>query len=169
MRNIADEVKISAPALYNHFSDKQSLYISAISETFKNKSEQYLNVLETDKSAIERLKDVIELYTKLLHADPDFHRLIQRELLDGDEQRLKFLATEVFAPAFNCMSKVLLELNPKCDAGILVIFIIGMVHKQFDLKPLIEFFPDSKPEHQDPTYITNQVMAILSAYLGENL
>ncbi|MFT5452978.1 MAG: AcrR family transcriptional regulator, partial [Enterobacterales bacterium] len=28
MRNIADDVKISAPALYNHFKDKQSLYMT---------------------------------------------------------------------------------------------------------------------------------------------
>ena len=46
MRNIADEVKISAPALYNHFKDKRSLYLTAISETFEKKSEQYISVIE---------------------------------------------------------------------------------------------------------------------------
>jgi TetR/AcrR family transcriptional regulator len=165
MRNIADDLKISAPALYNHFKDKQSLYMTAIAETFENKSEQYILVLDAEGEPLTRLKNVIELYSKLLHSEPDFHRLIQRELLDGDEKRLEYLAKEVFAPAFNCMKHLLLEIKPECDPGTLVIFITGMIHKHFDLKPLLKYLPDSKQEHNSATYITDQVMAVLLAYL----
>ena len=138
MRNIADEVHLSAPALYNHFKDKQSLYITAIAETFENKSEQYTEALEAEGAPLERLHNIVELYTQLLHEDPDFHRLIQRELLDGDEKRLQYLANEVFTPAFKCMKHLLIEIQPECDAGMLMIFITGMIHKHFELKPLFK-------------------------------
>jgi len=169
MRNIADEVKISAAALYNHFNDKQSLYITAISETFENKSKQLTGVVDGPGRPIERLQHFVQLHCELLHDDPEFHRLIQRELLDGDEQRLEYLAQEVFVAAFIEIKALLTEIKPDCDAEILLVFIFGMIHKHLELTPLIRYFPESKQEHNNPDYITNQVMAVLSAYLGEKL
>jgi len=169
MRNIADEVKISAAALYNHFSDKQSLYLTAISEAFENRSEPVIQAVEGPGKPIERLEKFMLLHCTLMHDDNEFHRLIHRELLDGDEKRLEFLAQEVFAPAFVCIKKLLVELKPDCDANSLVVMIIGMLHKPIELNPLIKYFPESKPEHNDPQYITNQVMTVLSAFLGEKV
>lgn len=167
MRNIADEVKISAPALYNHFSDKQTLYLTAISEAFENKSNPIIDVVNGPGTALERLEKFLLLHCTLMHEDQDFHRLIHRELLDGDEKRLEYLAQEVFSPAFSCIKDLLIELKPDCDADILIVMIIGMTHKHFELNPLIKNFSDYKPEHNDPSYITAQVMAVLSAFLGD--
>ena len=128
MRNIADEVKISAPALYNHFSDKQTLYLTAISEAFENKSNPIIDVVNGPGTALERLEKFIHLHCALMHEDQDFHRLIHRELLDGDEKRLEYLAQEVFSPAFSCIKGLLIEMNPDCDADVLVVMIIGMTH-----------------------------------------
>ena len=167
MRNIADEVNISAAALYNHFSDKQSLYLTAISESFVDKSAPLIQLMQGSGTAIERLEKFILLHCQLMYEDPEFHRLIQRELLDGDEQRLAFLAEHVFAPAFNCIKSLLTELKPDADTHTLVVIIIGMLHKHFELSPLMKFFPGSKPEHQTPLYITNQVMSVLTTFLRD--
>ena len=168
MRNIADEVNISAAALYNHFNDKQSLYLTAISERFENKSAPLMQLINGPGKAIERLEKFILLHCELIHEDPDFHRLIQWELLDGDDKRLEYLAQEIFAPAFECIKSLLNELKPESDTQSLVVTIIGMMHKHFELNPLMKFFPGSKPEHTTPIYITNQVMSVLSAYLRDN-
>ena len=165
MRNIADAVNISAPALYNHFNDKQSLYIAAITESFENKSELLLHALAGTAEPIVRLEKFVYQLCEVLHDDPEFRRLVQRELLDGDEKRLRFLAQEVFGLSFQQLMDLVRELKPDCDAHNLAVIIIGMIHKPFELKPLARFFSGSQPEHDNPSYITKQVMAILYTYL----
>ncbi len=168
MRNIANEVNISAAALYNHFNDKQSLYISAISVAFENKSSKLQQILSSPGTPIEHLEQFIGQYCELMNADPYLNRLMRRELLDGDKNRLDYLATGVYLPIFSSVKELLLKLKPDCDPNSLIVMIVGMTQKHFELKPLMQFFPGSKKEHSDPAYITSQVMAVLSAYFGES-
>ena len=167
MRNIAEAVNISAPALSNHFKDKQSLYVAAIAETFENKSELLLQALTGQGKPIVRLEHFVTRLSEMLHDDPEFRRLMQRELLDGDEERLRYLAKEVFESLFRHMMALLTELKPDCDAHNLAVIIDGMVQKPFELNPLDRFFPGSHQKHIHPAYITSQVMDVLSAYLGD--
>ena len=113
MRNIADAVSISAPALYNHFKDKQSLYVAAIAEAFENKSELLLQALTGRNKPLVRLEHFVNRLCEILHDDPDFRRLMQRELLDGDDKRLRVLAQEVFGASFQNLMDVLVELKPE--------------------------------------------------------
>ncbi|MCP4272220.1 MAG: TetR/AcrR family transcriptional regulator, partial [Gammaproteobacteria bacterium] len=168
MRDIAVKVNISAAALYNHFSDKQSLYLDAIADTFSNKAEKLELTLASSDTPLERLELFISQYCELIHADPYFSRLMRRELLDGDERRLDYLAHEVFLPIFSSVKELLLELKPDCDPNSLMVIIDGMLQKPFELKPLMQFFPGSEDHHTDPAYITSQLMAVLSAYFGES-
>ena len=75
MRNIADAVNISAPALYNHFKDKQSLYVAAIADSFENKAELLLRALAERGKPIVRLEHFVTRLSEILHDDPDFRRL----------------------------------------------------------------------------------------------
>ncbi len=167
MRNIAEAVNISAPALYNHFKDKQSLYIEAIADSFENKAELLLQALTEQGKPIVRLENFVTRLSEILHDDPNFRRLMQRELLDGDEKRLRYLAQEIFGSSFLHLMDLLIELKPGCDAHSLAVIIIGMIQKPFELNPLDRFFPDSQREHDNPAYITKQVMAVLTVYLGD--
>ena len=169
MRNIAEAVNITTPALYNHFKNKQSLYLAAISDTFENKSELLLQALPGQEKPLLRLHRFITQLSQVLHDDPDFHRLMQRELLDGDEERLRYLAQEIFGALFQQMMELLVELNPDCDAHSLAVIIIGMVQKPYELNPLDRFFPYSRQQHNNPAYISGQVMAVLSTYLGDTV
>ena len=167
MRNIADAVNISAPALYNHFKDKQSLYVAAIANSFENKAELLLQALTEQGKPIVRLEHFVTRLSEMLHDDPDFRCLMQRELLDGDEKRLRYLAQEVFGSSVQHLMDLLIELKPSCDAHNLAVIIIGMIQKPFELNPLDRIFPDSQREHINPAYITKQVMGVLTAYLGD--
>ena len=168
MRSIAEAVSISAPALYNHFNDKQSLYLAAIADSFENKSILLQQALTEQGKPIARLEHFVTRLSEILHDDPDFRRLMQRELLDGDEERLRYLAQEIFGSSFQQLMDLLTELKPDCDAHNLAVIIIGMIQKPFELNPLDRFFPGSQREHSNPEYITRQVMDILNIYLGES-
>lgn len=166
MRQISNDVKISAPALYNHFKDKKTLYIAAIEESFKNKSDLLLEALTGQSKPLDSLEHFVRRLSEIQHDDPEFRHLIQRELLDGDDDRLRYLAEELFGSAFQRLMDILTELKPDGDSHGLAVMIVGMVQKPFELNPLDSFFPDSQQQHCQPDYITRQVMAILSAYFG---
>jgi len=167
MRNIADSVNISAPALYNHFADKKSLYEASVAQNFAAKAELLQPVLNLSESPIVRLQHFIEQLCLQMSEDAEFRRLIQWELLNEDQGRLQYLAHDLFAPLFSGMMELLKELKPKADVHLLAVIIIGMIQKPYEMNPLASFLPGSQSAHKDPAYIAQQVMQILSSFLGE--
>jgi len=167
MRNIADAVNISAPALYNHFADKKSLYEAALAQNFAAKAELLQPALSLSATPIIRLQYFIKELCLQMSKDAEFRRLIQWELLNEDPGRLQYLAQDLFTPLFSGMMELLKELKPDADAHLLAVIIIGMIQKPYEMNPLASFLPGSQPVHQDPTYISQQVMQILSGFIGE--
>ena len=47
--------------------------------------------------------------------DPDFRHLLQRELIDGDESRLRLVAEHVFREPFEAISALSRDLDPNYD------------------------------------------------------
>ncbi|NOQ46513.1 MAG: TetR family transcriptional regulator [Desulfobulbaceae bacterium] len=161
MRTIAKEVGLTAPTLYHHFPDKQALYIAAMKHAFSSKSEMLSVSLFTDKSLDERLKDFVLAFCKLIHDDPDFHKLIQRELLDGDAGRLQLLAEQVFRDIFVSLTSLSKELDPSFDPHLLAISIIGLVSYHYQTMPLRQYQPGSKAYHNDPDVVAAHVKRLL--------
>ncbi len=166
MRNIADKVNISPPALYNHFKDKQAMYLAVIEESFCNKSIQLVSALTIKGTPLKRMETFVFTLSQILVDDPQFRRLIQREQLDGDEQRLQYLAKELFGPVFIELMKLIKDIKPDCDTHGIAVSIIGMVQKQLEMESLAQFFPDYKKEHHTPAYVTQLTMSMLSAFFG---
>ncbi len=166
MRNIADAVNISPPALYNHFKDKQSLYLSVIEESFGNKSEQLVSALTIEASAIKRIEAFVLTLSQILMDDPEFRRLMLREQLDGDDIRLRYLADTLFNSLFIALMEVIIELKPNCDAHSIAVTIIGMIQKHFEMQSLTQFFQNYEVQNLSPEYITQLVMSMLSGFFG---
>jgi TetR/AcrR family transcriptional regulator len=161
MRDIAQTVGIGAPALYNHFKDKQSLYLEVIAHAFKDKALALSIALEPQGHPVERLTRFVECLCEMIGNDTDFRKLIQREVLDGDETRLRVLARRVFIEQFQAISELAQELNPTCDAHMLALSIAGLVIHHFEFGPLRRFFPGNRAEHEDPHYIADYVVQLL--------
>ena len=168
MRDIARTVDISAAALYHHFPNKQSLYLAAVTYAFADKAEGIQTALNGDATPEERLAQFVEALCSLIGNDPDFRLLLQRELLDGDEARLKVLATEIFEDQFKEVTELAKELAPDCDAHMLALSIAGLVLHHFELGPIRRFLPGSRTEHEDPKYIAHHVTRLLLQGLDRN-
>ena len=87
MRHVAKAVGISVATLYHHFPNKQNLYLRCIEEAFAVKAEGLSEVLSQPGTLEEQLQLFIQRFTNLMSEDSHFRRLLQRELLDGDENR----------------------------------------------------------------------------------
>jgi TetR/AcrR family transcriptional regulator len=161
MRKIAEAVGISAASLYHHFPDKQSLYIAAIKHAFSGKARRLLDLLATNSAPEERLGLFIKELCKLMDKDPDFSHLVQRELLEGDEARLRLVGEQVFQEFFNAIAGLSNMLAPVCNAHMLAISIIGLVAYHYQTAPIRLYLPGGKKEHNDPDIVARHVTALL--------
>ena len=110
MRDIARAVGISGAALYHHYPDKQSLYVATMGYAFADKASSIQSALDNTGTAEQRLERFVTNFTKQMAADPDFRALLHRELLDGDEKRLKMLAENVFIEPFKAIKQLAQEM-----------------------------------------------------------
>jgi len=168
MRDISKAVGISAAALYHHFPDKQRLYLDAMEYVFVDKAEGITAALEGSGTAFERLERFVSRFVKLMGDDPHFRALLQRELLDGDEARLKLLAEQVFIGPFQAISALAKELAPDCDPHMLAISMTGLVLFHFETAPIRRFLPGGEGEHNDLDVIARHVIRLLGKALGES-
>ncbi|MEA3275923.1 MAG: TetR/AcrR family transcriptional regulator [Pseudomonadota bacterium] len=166
MRAIARAVGIQAASLYNHFPDKQSLYLGAMAHAFADKARGISEAARARGTPQERLERFIERFTQLMAEDPDFRMLLQRELLDGDETRLQLVAEQVFREPFEAVSELAQALDPSCDPHMLAISMAGLVLFHFETAPVRRFLPGVRDEHDSPNVIARHVKRLLLRMLG---
>lgn len=97
VRDIAREAEANPALIRYHFGSKEGLYKSVIEDMMLAFRDRLLAAINTDGTPIERLERLIEAQLDHLAEDPDFSRLLQRSLLDGDE-RAPLLASETLRP-----------------------------------------------------------------------
>ena len=166
MRNIAGAVGISAATLYHHYPNKQSLYLAAMALAFEDKAIGITTALEASGPAMQRLERFVAGFTDLIAKDPDFRALLQRELLDGDEVRLKLLADQVFKVPFQSMATLAKELAPDCDPHLTAISMVGLILFHFETTPVRQFLPGTRKNHNDPKQVAKHITRLLTKALG---
>ena len=165
MRQIAAAVGIKAASLYHHFPDKQALYIEALGFAFAQRADVLSEAFTLAAEPKERLRMLIDKFCILMADDVDFGHLIQREIMNGDEQRLQFLADHVFSKFFTGMTDLCLALAPDRDPHLLVISVVSLVIYHFQVTPLRSFLPDFKKSHNDPGVISQHIFLLLEGGL----
>ena len=161
MRHVASAVGISIATLYHHFPDKQTLYLRSIEAAFNSKADVLSAVLAQKGTPEELLKQFIYQFTCLMAEDTHFRRLFQRELLDGDEARLRVLAQKVFQVQFKGITELAKTLAPQCDAHMMAISMAGLVLFHLETTPLRQFLPGGCAEHNAPEFIAAHVTQLL--------
>ena len=161
MRHVAKAVGVSIATLYHHFPDKQTLYLRCIEEAFTSRSEGLSEALSVENTPEKQLKQYIYRFTCLMAEDGHFRRLLQRELLDGDETRLRILAKDVFQIQFKGITDLAKMLAPNCDAHMMAISIAGLVLFHLETTPIRQFLPGGSAEHNDPEFIAAHVTQLL--------
>ena len=165
MRQIAKAVGIQASSVYHHFPDKQTLYLAAIKHAFSDRSKILSDSLTTVSSPEKRLTNLISRLCEIMNQSPEFSSLIQREILDGDEERLQLLAQQVFNELFNSIAELCKKLAPDKDAHLVTISLIGLVLYHYQTKPIRLYLPGGKLKHNDPEVVAQHVLSILMSGL----
>ena len=161
MRQLAQAVGIKAASLYHHFPDKQTLYIEALAQAFSKHADFMNESFALQSSPEQRLNQLIHRLSIRVHEDNNFRRLMQREVLDGDEKRLQLLADQVFSDFFKDMNELCRSLSPDRDPHLMTVSILSLVLYHFQITPIRSFLPGFQTSHNDPEVIANHVFTLL--------
>ncbi len=161
MRQLAQAVGIKAASLYHHFPDKETLYIEALAQAFSKHADFMNESFALHSTPEQRLKLLIHRLSIRVNEDNTFRRLLQREVLDGDEKRLQLLADQIFGNFFKDMNELCRSLSPDRDPHLMTVSILSLILYHFQITPIRSFLPGFKTSHNDPEIIANHVFSLL--------
>lgn len=161
MRDIAAAVGVTPAALYHHFSDKEQLYLEAVSHACKEKMGTLMTAIEDEETPWARLEAFVKRFAELLSAEKDFQRLVQWSQLDSDEQRHRKLADNAFREIFVFVHNLAGELFQGHDSHLIAMSIIGLIFYPFETMNARRFLPGYQSHHEDPAILAQFVIDLL--------
>jgi AcrR family transcriptional regulator len=167
MRDLAQAIGITPPALYNHFPNKEALYRAAVEAAFRESAGRLLDTLESSHPPFQRLRDFVLTLATEIHQAPDFRRLLQRELLDADAEHLEFLRDFVFDQVLNPFMRLLEQLRPGDDAFLNALMIIGMIKQYADME-VLRASAGQAERRRSPQQIADQVLRLIGPCFGDS-
>jgi len=171
MRVLANEVGTTPAALYHHYPDKEALYYAVLQYVFTDKAAAIGDLLAGNDAPDIRLERLLLWFAELFSGDEIFSKLLHRELIDGDKERIKFLTEEVIEAPFREIEKLMLQLAPELDARLSAISVIALILGHFELMPIMNNLTGSKKGDDDlpafALHVKSLVLCGLSGKLGE--
>lgn len=161
IRQVATAVGVSIATIYHHFPDKEALYLASIDASFKDKAIVLEDALQPGGNTEDQLRRFIVSFTNLMANDENFRLLLQRELLEGNTERLSSLANNVFLTQFENVLKLAERISPKSDPHMTAISLVSLIFYHLEAAPIRAFLPGGRPEHDDPEFIANHVCSLL--------
>ena len=161
MRGIADASGTTQAAIYHHYPNKDALYQAVLEHHFRETTARLLSTLSELEDPVERLQRMIHGMVTMLAEDEKFHRLYQRELLEGDADRLAFLATHVFGELLDFAESLVKDMNLSMDVHQVMTSLAGLVSFHMEARKMLVFLPDSRPENQDLDTIAKHITQLM--------
>lgn len=168
MRGLAKAVNMSVAAIYHHFPDKNTLYLETVQFAFADKEMAFSKVWLEACSAEKKLALFVSSLVQVLVSDREFHRLIQREILDANPERMKMLAEDVFKEQFFFLLTLMKEIAPDKDAHLSAVSVLSLCKHHFEMQPLRRFLPEWEPRHEQPEVFVEHVTELLLNGLKES-
>ncbi|AOE86805.1 TetR/AcrR family transcriptional regulator [Pseudomonas sp. TCU-HL1] len=137
MRNIATESDITLPAIYHHFGNKEELFKAVETEMYSSHAKSLMDQLQADLSPEERLHNFVYVMFEHLESNPDYLKLLQRNLVDGWEENQAFLVDLSLQPVMDELKVLLNEYAEGTGNGITPITIFSLILGYITLMPVI--------------------------------
>jgi TetR/AcrR family transcriptional regulator len=168
MRDISSVVDITAAALYNHFPNKEQLHLKALEYAFAKKVQDLSGSISASSNPEEQLTCFISFWVETFGRDITLRSLLQREMADAEQSRIKLLAEHVFKPVFREVGDSIQRVSNGLDQHLLFISIIGLVMYHFELSAMRKLLPGYDAEHDQPEKITKHIKTLLLNGLDNN-
>lgn len=167
MRDIADAAGIKAASLYNHFADKEELYFGALESGFAERISGIEASLGTQGCPETRLRATVLALARVSAEDTVSRKLLHRELLDGDGDRLERLTRSLFKAPYDRMTRLFGELAPDGDGATTTAYINALITGYFLLVPVMQLLDQSLSD--DPQVVGDQIADLLIASMKQGV
>jgi AcrR family transcriptional regulator len=161
-RMIARQVGVGVATLYHHFSDKESLYKASILYAYSEKAREFTVLSRANEPPLERLRRMVFRFAHIAADDPYFTRLVKREQLEGDSQRIRMLVESTLGEQVGATYEVIKDLQTDYDPHLLMMSILGMILHHYEAASMSPLFDHFGPDHLDPDVIGEHVFRLLT-------
>ncbi|MES2682421.1 MAG: TetR/AcrR family transcriptional regulator [Pseudomonadota bacterium] len=97
MQDIATKAKVSKANVFHHFANKEALYIAVLRACVNYDQVGIASLIESPAPFEQRFLALMEGQLKDMLDDPGSTRLVIREVTNGNVERAKLIATQIFA------------------------------------------------------------------------
>lgn len=104
---IAKRSGINKRMLYVYFGNKENLYMTVLKTVYSRLTQYEEKLLESEKTGVDALRDVIMLYYDFLSKNPSFVKLVMWENLTKGKYFVESGAPDLKKSALDAMKKVL--------------------------------------------------------------
>jgi len=167
MRDVATTVGVTPANLYYHFKDKEALIRSSLAHVFAERLSPLEEQIRRHATPDQRLEAFVAWFVRTIFENELFTRLILRELLDGNDERLAYLATSVFQKPFALLNNLIADCGRRPDPALTAASVAGLVLGHYQLARVLPHLPGGRPEHSSVERITRHVLTSLRATLKD--
>ena len=161
MRQIAGEAGITQAAIYHHFANKEELYFAAVRSLHQDKIAGFNSITQLDVPPPEKLRLLVIKMLELMDADPHFLHIYFRVLMEGDESRLKELASSVFTEVAEVLEELMRDLAPHLDSHLMMLSIAGMVFHHLEARKVTPLMPGGTVEKTQLPVLAEHITTLL--------
>jgi AcrR family transcriptional regulator len=161
MRDIARSAGITQAAIYHHFPNKEGLYIASLEHLYAAQATELVDMIGQERDPESQLALMVSRLLEVFDQQAHFRRIYFRELLDGDEKRLKLLADRVFPEIDQILRELMGKLAPHMDSHLMVLDLAGLIFHHLEARKLSAVFSEGRPEHQQLPYLAEHITALL--------
>ncbi|NHN38993.1 TetR/AcrR family transcriptional regulator [Pseudomaricurvus alcaniphilus] len=136
MRQIAQAAKVTLPAIYHHFGNKEELYRAVETDLYGQHADSLLVDLHAAASPEECLRHFIGNLIDRLESDPAYFKLVQRNLVEDWPENHQFLVDLSLQGVFDELKKLLNTFIDGSGDGMQPILIFSMIFGFLTLQPV---------------------------------
>lgn len=161
MRRVARAVGVTQANLYYYFKNKEDLILCSVASVFSGKTKAFDALMQSTSDPYQQLELGIRWFFSLLREDAVFAKLYSRELLMGDEKRLKFLTEHVFQEPFSFLVHLVDETMVTEDSVLSALFVTSTIVGFFQCGGIIPHLREGQKQYLDAETFTKYFMKLM--------
>ena len=134
MREIAEKINVSKPAIYYHFPNKQTLFENLLNTAIEYNYKMLSSIVNSKKSPIEKLKDFVKMRIQFGKEHPQITRFVGDVLSGNIRQDVSFSIHDIHSKHKTLFKQILAQgkaegyLKKDLNDSVFVFLFIGSVN-----------------------------------------
>jgi AcrR family transcriptional regulator len=161
MRALAADIGVTPAALYHHFTDKEALYTEVLERLYRDVASELISIVVADTSPRQRLREYITEFAKLCFENPDSIKMIKREQMEADPERLRIMHLRLFNLLVYHVSMLIKQVFPQREPLIISNFLHGMILHHYEGMSCHRDYAGWEEDFSLPQVVAAQAIATL--------